>query len=192
MRTYVHEAPGAELTCAGWIEALRGGRSFVTNGPQLTLSVNERLLGDALPVSGGSVRVRARARSITPFDVLEIIRDGEVVASASAAGSPAHATLELDLPVVQSGWLAARCRGQGTVFHRPANQRVFAHTSPVYVEVAGRPIMPDVAVVRRFAAEVDRMLAWCRTKARCATPAARERLAAGFVKARAILEGLCS
>ena len=190
MRTYIHESEGQEVTCHGWIESLRNGRSFVTNGPLLSFAVDGRLPGEVVTPAAERVQIRAQARSLTPFDALEIICDGKVIAAASPTGEPAAATLEIETPITTSGWLAARCRGQATVFHRPANQRLFAHTSPVYVEVPGQPMQPSAKVAVRFAEEVERMIVWCQTKARCRTPQGRERLLAGFVKARERLQAI--
>jgi hypothetical protein len=57
----------------------------------------------------------------------------------------------------------------------------------VYVDVPGQPFQANAQVAQRFAREIERMIAWCRTKARCPTSQMRERLMAGFIKARAIL-----
>ncbi len=191
MRTYVHVPQSGAPTSGEWIEGLRAGRSFISNGPLLSFRVNDELPGAVVACGSGKVRVRARACSVVPFDALEVVANGAAVAAAAAAGSPASADIDVDVPVTASSWLAARCTGQALVFHRPANQRLFAHTSPVYVDVAGTPLRPDAEVARRFAREIDRMIAWCQTKARCPTPPLRERLTAGFIKARDRLRALC-
>jgi len=187
LRTYVRLTPGEDVTCSGWIEGLRAGRSFVTNGPLLLFSVNGQAPGSVVQTTASQVHIQARASSLAPFDSLAMVCNGEVLAEAAPTGTPAAATLDIDVPIPSSCWLAARCLGQGLVHHRPANQRVFAHSGPIYVDVPGQPFRANVQVAQRFAREIERMIAWCRTKARCSTVEARARLTAGFIKARASL-----
>ena len=190
MRTYVHVSEASAPTPKEWIEGLRAGRSFVSNGPLLSFTVNDQLPGAVVSTESGRVRVRAHAKSLVPFEALEIVQNGSVISQAAATGNQASADLDADVPAAESCWLTARCKGQAQVFHRPANQRIFAHSSPVYVDVPGKPFRPSAAVAQRFAKEVERMIAWCQTKARCSTPQVRERLSAGFVKALERLRGL--
>jgi len=174
LRTYVKLEAAEELTCSSWIEGLRAGRTFVTNGPLVEFTVNGQPPGSVVHVEAGNVRLRAEAKSWQPFERLEIVCGGATVAAAAAqSGQPAHAILEADVPIERSAWLAARCTGD-----------TFAHTSPIYVEVAGRPMPPDRDAAARLLCEVERMIAWCQTKARCPTPQTRDRLLAGFIKAR--------
>src|SRR5262249_55981641 len=49
-RVYVH-VDGA-LTYAGWIDGLKRGRSFVTNGPMLELTVDGKELGSVIQLAG--------------------------------------------------------------------------------------------------------------------------------------------
>lgn len=189
MRTYVHIPSASEPTSKEWIEGLRSGRSFISNGPLVSFTADDQLPGAVVSTESGSVRVRARAQSLVPFDLLEIVQNGTVIAQAAATGSPASANLDVEAPIAESSWLTARCTGQTHVFHRPANQRIFAHTSPLYVNVPERPLRPNSAAAQRFAREIERMIAWCQTKARCPTPQMRERLTAGFVRALERLRG---
>jgi len=185
MRTYARLS-GQEFTYKNWIEAIRAGRTFVTNGPLLSFTVDGQEPGGAATVlpAGRPLRIRAEARGAVPFDRLELIADGKVVAETAASGSPASAVLETDLPVQASCWLAARCRGEHQLLHRPANQKVFAHTSPVYVQLEGRPFQPEAAAIPRFRAALDGMLRWVAEEARCENDAQRQRLADIFEAAR--------
>lgn len=168
MRTYARLLPGEALSCKSWIEAVRDGRTFITNGPLLSLSVQGRGPGEAveLPVEQELV-VTAEARSMTGFDHLELVQNGTVIAQAAPAGPPWRATLELRVAAGESLWLAARCRGTQQLLQAPANQRVFAHTSPVHVRVAGRPFQPRPAALAKFMKSLTHMRDWAKEKARC-------------------------
>jgi hypothetical protein len=117
-----------------WIAGLRAGRTFVSNGPLLEFSVNGKSPGSVLEASE-RVKVRARALSRLPFDRLEIVQDGHVVAEQASIGGR-EAVLERELAVEHGGWIAARISG-GAKTH--ANYPVFAHTSPVYLRVTQTP-----------------------------------------------------
>jgi hypothetical protein len=186
MRTYARLQPEEEFNYKNWIEAVRSGRTFVTNGPLLAFHVDGREPGAAVQASADppTVRVRAEARSAVPFDRLELLANGKVVAETAAGGPPWSAVLEAEVPLPSSGWLAARCRGAHQLLHRPANQRVFAHTSPVYVQAEGPPAPVDLAILNRFVAELDRMFDWVAREARCENERQRERLAEVFRAAR--------
>lgn len=190
MRTYAHLDPGAELTYHDWIEAVRGGRTFVTNGPLLSLTVDGHEPAAAgLEVTPGQVvRVRAEAQSRLAFDVLELVWNGQVIATAAPqCDAVCRAILELEHALPHGGWLAARCRGAAQVLDRPANQRVFAHTSPVYVRCPAAPAPVNAEAARRLLDELDALQDWARDRARCETPQQRERLANVFFTARAEL-----
>lgn len=183
MRTYARLKEKEPLTYPAWIEALRAEQTFVTNGPLLELAIEGRGPGDHLELSEGSstVRVIARARSQRPFQRLELIANGSVVARADATGSPAHAELDIDFPMTQSGWIAARCWDDDSA---KGNDFAFAHTSPVYVtcEKRERAAKPDA--VARLTGQLDTMLTWAQQEARCETERRRENLVAIFQKAR--------
>ena len=120
-----------------WIAGLRAGRTFVSNGPLVEFTVNGKRPGASLDLqpSGSPLKVIARAISRLPFERLEIVRDGEVVADQSALGGR-EANIEREIPVAQGGWIAARVSGS-TKTH--ALTTVFAHTSPVYYRLGGTP-----------------------------------------------------
>lgn len=65
----------------GWLEGLKLGNGFVTNGPLLTFEVEGHTSGEVVPFTGRRrVRARATARSILPFGSLEIVVNGETAA----------------------------------------------------------------------------------------------------------------
>jgi hypothetical protein len=185
-RTYARLQVGQEFTYKNWIEAVRAGRTFVTDGPLLRFTVDGLDPGAVvrLPAEGGTVRVRAAARSLQTFERLEVVSPAGVVAGAEAAGSPAEAALEVEVPVAESGWFVARCWGP---YDEVLCQWVAAQSSPVYVEVEGRPLRADPAVVARFTGYLDQMSQWVEHQARCANNRQREHLADVFRSARAEL-----
>ncbi len=123
------------FTFEGWRESLKGGHTFVSSGPVIELSVNDKLPGDTLDVPRGSrLKVTARAHGHpeqVPLRELEIVGHQRVLHRVTASDpgqSPAEITLDVELPADHGIWLAARCR---------AGDLQVAHTTPVYVTVDG-------------------------------------------------------
>jgi hypothetical protein len=136
-----------EFSYAAWCRAVRAGRTFLSGGPLVTLSVDGREPGATVALSGpGTVSVQATARSIFPLRSLEVVRNGDVVARAEANGGR-QAQVSAELRVDGNSWVA--CRAIGADCHLDDwGRRVFAHTSPVYVACGGEWTMTDPAGIR--------------------------------------------
>jgi hypothetical protein len=189
VRTYARLNEGEEFSYRNWIEAIRAGRTVVTNGPLLTFTVNGQELGStiALESAGQMVRIRAEARSAVPMDYLEIILDGECVARKAAEGSPSSAVIETDVGIPRSGWLAARCGGSHELFTSDVRQTVSAHTSAIYVNVAGQSPRPTDADIAPILRPLQGSLQWVQCDARFQKEKNREALAAIFQNASNVL-----
>lgn len=170
LRTYARLESNQEFRYGAWIESVRAGRTFITEGPLLALTVNGHDPGVALslPDERQTVRVRAEAQSVTPFDSVELLYNGEIVATGTAS-------LEVDVPIPASGWLAARCR---------RGDAIRAHTSPVYATVEGRPIRPSADALAPLFAVLERTLSWVRDEARCSVEKQRAHWAETLLAAR--------
>lgn len=143
-----------------WFEAFREGRTYVTSGPFLKLSVDGAGMGAQLDVEAGArVPVVAEARlnpDVDALDRLELVVAGEVVATERARGR-SRVELRTEVAVEESAWLAVRAYGG-----RESRRRtVVAHSAPVYLVVDGRPTWTRDAVpdlVRRYQGELDEMM----------------------------------
>jgi hypothetical protein len=182
MRTYARLGDGEALTAAGWIDAVRAGRTFVSTGPLIALDVAGQGPGAVVAVERGQrVRLKAEAHSAVAFEHLEVLVNGEVVACKPASGNQLSAVVETDLVCEQSAWIAATC-------HSPVRQAsgacVLAHTAPVYVEVRGVPMRPVQETVAPLLDVLAATRAWVVGQARCETDRQREHLLAGLDEAR--------
>jgi hypothetical protein len=137
-----------------WLKALEAGRTFITNGPFLDFEVEAKGPGDVLTLpEPGSVRVNAGALGRVDFRRLEVLRNGEVVATASSRRQEGHfaASIESVLKIDGPSWLALRIPPPPTgkdaasadVPRSELGGPLFAHSSPVYVEVAGRGVFQE-------------------------------------------------
>lgn len=145
----VYARSGPRLEHRSWLEAIKAGRTFVTNGPIVGLGVRAVGrpggawvgIGDEITLPDGEHRLEFRLtlRSNLPMDHFELVRNGRVVAAITLAGDRTRADTLLTVPVTESGWYVVRARAE-----RPAEPILdlypFASTSPVYVTVGGRPV----------------------------------------------------
>jgi hypothetical protein len=170
-RTYARLSPGEPLTYTNWVNAVRTGRCFMTNGPLLTFEVNGRGPGDTIDViePGTTIKIRATAGSVPPFEKLELLADGRVIATAvaTADGPRCSATAEAEFTARESAWLAARCTG-GRSSLLSSEQATFAHTAPVYLRVAGRPLPRREEALRPLRLAVVQTRDWIESYGRFA------------------------
>jgi len=139
VRVYVHVE--GDFTYQRWIESLRAGRTFVTDGPMFDFTVNGQMAGSTIRLSKqGAVKVHGRIRSRHALNRVEIVSNGKVVHQETIDNSGRDVVVEREVPVTQSGWIAIRAAGRSHPDQPTGN--VFGHTSAVYVEVDGRPIDP--------------------------------------------------
>ncbi len=138
VRVYVRSGPG--LDHGRFLAGLKAGRTFVTNGPLLSLSVLGHEPGDEVPLAGpGRVPVRVTLTSHVPVDHLELVGNGQVVATMPLSGDRTTVDTSFTLPIDRSGWLVLRAYGDGP--REPVlDLYPFASTSPVYLTMAGRPV----------------------------------------------------
>jgi TolB protein len=123
---------------SAWIDGLRAGRSFVSSGPMLELSVDDSRSGDTLRLSAPrEVRIVARATSQFPLNRVEVIFNGQAVANGSLSGDGLDVAIDTRLNIPRSGWISLRAAGATHRDH--SGGPLEAHAAPIYIEVAGKP-----------------------------------------------------
>ena len=132
---------GATLGYRSWLAALKAGRTFVSNGPLLSFSLDGREAGGEISLPAGVHQLVARVslRSIVPVEHLEIVANGIVLAPIPLTAGGTRADAVIPLPVTRSGWLTLRA-WSATATDPVLDVYPFATTSPIYVTVAGRPV----------------------------------------------------
>ncbi|MDF2711154.1 MAG: hypothetical protein K0R62_6806 [Nonomuraea muscovyensis] len=136
-RVYAHV--GGPLTAESYMEAVLLGRTFATTGPWLQLTVNGHEPGDTLDLAPGD-RVEVEVRSVGPeVERLEIRTSDGVLAEGPrgrltatlAAGEPTYVV------AVATGGAHPRSQHRGGAY---------AHTSPVFLDVAGDHVAREADV----------------------------------------------
>jgi hypothetical protein len=185
IRTYAHV--GEKFSYGRWVEAARKGRSFVTRGPAVFVSVAGKGPGETVRLKPGKnqLRVRAEAISLYPLNRLELVAKGRVIAAKKGDGESCHLVLEETTEFEGSGWIAARAESESGEMFLPA--KLLAHTNPVYCVQEGRPLRsPEDA--RFFVKEIDGLLEWVETQGIFRVPGHKEEVKGLFRKARDIYE----
>jgi hypothetical protein len=132
-RVYAHLGDHG-LSVPAFKEAIRKGRTLVTNGPWLTFEVNGHGPGAVLDLAAGeSLDIRARVQG-PGAERLTLVGPDGVMAQGDAASELRFETTSEDGPT----WISAVARGAG--HPNTLDESVLAHTSPVYDDVAGRRV----------------------------------------------------
>jgi hypothetical protein len=190
-RTYV-KTDGA-LSYDSWIEGIRRGRTFISTYPLLEFSVNGREAGDtiALPPGKAKLSVKARARSLEAYETLEILINGKVVRRVKPSGANFDASIEDTIEVERGGWIAARAHGPKMLEYGAtwSKMPVFAHTSPVYLDMKGRPA-PSAESAALLLEQLGYLDRWAAGQAKFPSPESRAEALRYIAEAKALYEKL--
>ncbi len=138
-RTYVHL--DGELNFQDWFRAAAEGRSFMTTGPLLLLSVDGKLPGDTMTTTTAdphTVHAKVQVQSPTaPVTDVQLIVNGTVVSEWKAKPAPGESqklAFECAYEMKEPGWIAARAFSKSPSGSADAE----SHTNPVYVHLNGK------------------------------------------------------
>jgi hypothetical protein len=187
-RVYVN-LRGAEFTYDSWLDGYLKGRSFATNGPLLEFSVNGKTSGDELEFADATeIEIHGSAKAFVPMEALEIVVNGETVKRVAAGNNAHDISLSARLRVDRSAWVALRVRGKG---HRlaPNDREVYAHTSPVYVTLAGEPVARR-ADAEFYIQQIDALIARMDSRGNFAHRGQRDEIVAKFREAQRVYAGI--
>ena len=131
--TRVYAKPTGSLEMANFLNAVREGRSFVTNGPMIEFTVGG--VGPGGTVRGGTrVPFSIEAWTAAPADEVEVLVNGRVAWSGGKLDGFEKYVGTIDVPA--GGWVAARVRG-GTSVWPSQDSYLFAHTAPIWLGKRG-------------------------------------------------------
>ena len=135
-RVYV-DVPKGPLNIEPWLQNLKQGRTFATNGPLIGFSLGGKTLGDELSLpKTQEVSFKAWLRSIVPVDHLEIVCNGHVIKDLKLTGTRDSGDFEGTLPISNTGWCLLRTWSDQSEYPI-LDLYPYATTSPIYVKVVG-------------------------------------------------------
>ncbi len=111
LRTYAYL--GEDFSAPSWLEALKAGRTFFTNGPLLEFHINDLLPGQTLrlPANGGTVTVEGRLWSIVPVSQFVIYRNGEIWKEIPLGEDGMNAHFKEQIQLTESSWFSLTAEG---------------------------------------------------------------------------------
>jgi hypothetical protein len=157
-RVYVHcpEKFGYDA----WVRGLDRGVSFVTTGPMLLVQVNGKNPGTTFKIEGKQEsQIAGEALSAERLERIEIVVNGEVVRTIQPANERREeggfvSAFDEKLTVESSSWVAVRCYES-----QPKNRVRFAHTAPVHIDIAGKPLRPRAVEIDFLIKRVEDQIA---------------------------------
>lgn len=153
------------ITPTEWLDRLAAGKSYITNGPLLEFTVAGRPLGSVVELSKpGEIAIHGRAAGRADFKRIELVQNGRVVKTVASRADGGHFTAQMDLqlPIEGPSWLALRtppppvkddAELQEPVALNEFGGQIFAHTSPIYLRMAGQDVF-DPLVAESLLAEM--------------------------------------
>jgi len=145
---------GGERTPAALGDALKSGRTFVSNGPLLGLTVDGKAPGAVLP-RAGKLPVRVALRSPFPVERLELVQNGKAILSFVLEGDRTRFDWNGELDLEAGGWVLLRAFNE-TPHPWVLDLYPYATTSPVWFDSPVPPPAPEDAAY--FVAWMDRVV----------------------------------
>jgi len=180
MRTYAFIPRDQEFSFANWIEAVRAGRTFISNGALIHFTVGGEVPGRNYHTwkKGETLQIRAESMSGPQYHRLELIWNGNVIQSVACASTfPFRAQLVHELHPQKSGWLAVRCVSKSLTLG------TMAHTSPIAIRLEQDVHWAQPDKVRVMLDVFDKTIEWTKTR----THPPRPRLVHLYEEARTAL-----
>ena len=157
----------APFSFEAWLEGIRGGRTFVTNGPMLEFRVDGHVSGTEIRLDEpGPVRIEATVRFNPASDdvtALEVVENGDVIKRFAVEPGASEIRCEFEHRISEAGWLAVHATGKKisdtlpavlwprqkatTIVRAPSD----AHAAPVYLSIEGLPTRDRHARARKLA-----------------------------------------
>jgi hypothetical protein len=157
---------GAGLDADAWLNGLNAGRSFVTTGPMLFVTLDGRAPGHRFEQADAAPRdyqLAGTVESALPIDRIELVLNGEVARTLPPENRRTgrggyESRVEASVTIEGTSWVAVRC------FEAIEDRRErFAHSSPFHIDVPEKPLRPRKFevdyLIQRVQAQIDRSAA---------------------------------
>ena len=137
-RAYVW-TPSWPANIETWMDELKNGRTFATNGPLIEFKLGGEMVGSELKFDAAQAGVSftAKLRSIVPVEHLEVVCNGKVARELKPEGAREAADVTGTIPLKESGWCVLRAWSDKAEYPVMDNY-AYATTSPVYVTIGGK------------------------------------------------------
>jgi TolB protein len=112
VRTYAYLGP--KLEARAWMDAVRAGHSFESNGPLLEFQINHQIPGESihLPAAGADIEVDAQVWSTLPLTRAVVYRNGVIFREVPLSQDRLTGKLHAQARVSESGWYSLTAEGE--------------------------------------------------------------------------------
>jgi TolB protein len=183
------EVPAGPLKLEPWLQSIKAGRTFATNGPLLRFELGRETPGGEVHLEKKQdVFFKAALGSIVPVDHLQIVCNGKVARELELSANRTSAYVEGKLPVESSGWCLLRAFSDKAEYPI-LDLYLYATTSPIYVDVAGAPLRNTEDAVY-FVAWMGRLITAAQSSTAWNTKAEQQAVLSMFQEARQKYENI--
>ncbi len=194
MRAYAFM--GDTLTWDGWLNAIRKGNLFVTNGPLLEFTVNGKKPGEKihLPTDGGKVKLDGLIQSIVPLEKAELVINGEkidlgdLMEHRDPNGSGTKSEFEKEIAITKSCWITLQTYSSKAL-HPVDDQFPQATTNPIWILVGDQPVR-NAESAAYFLRWVDKLTEMAKVHPGWRSDKEKEHVLSQFREARTVYERL--
>ncbi|MEW4925219.1 CehA/McbA family metallohydrolase [Algibacter sp. 2305UL17-15] len=131
----VYVKPEGTFTEQSFLDALKKGKSFVSNGPQVLFTVNNKEVGDVVKSNKTKAQWLLKVHAPIPYETIEIFVNGKVVWTKKSKGRTSE-TYKGSITIPEGGWVTARVSG-GKVDWPMMDSYPFAESSPIWFHKIG-------------------------------------------------------
>lgn len=179
-----------------WVDGVKAGNGFITNGPMLTFSVDDHASGEVIEFNEAKqVVARGTARSMHPFSRLQIVVNGRVVAEVRNPTQNAdgiyEASINFPIGLKESAWIASRVAATPGLDEPilPRRMTVFAHANPIYFLKDGQRVRMQESI-DYLTLYLQYTRHWYRTAANFENPAEKRKALLEAEQAMNVYQGL--
>jgi hypothetical protein len=147
-------------THASWLEGIRAGQTTVSSGPYLSIKLGDKEIGDTAECDDRKeFPIHLQVNLVPAGSIVQIIQNGKSIYSKSFSNDATSEQWEVPIRFKSSGWIAARIFSTQRSSLYPS-ELLFAHTSPIWIEVPEAACPIDTAAMKHFEESLDRLESW--------------------------------
>jgi len=134
--TRIYVKPDDPLTVDNYYRALKQGKSFMSNGPQIIFSVDGKEVGDVVASKSKKVDWSLQVYSPVAYETVEIFVNGDLVWTKKNKKGKGNHSYKGSVEIPSGGWITARVSG-GESEWPMMDSYPFAESSPIWFGTTG-------------------------------------------------------